>query len=130
LLNRLSLLITIDASVRGFAGDAALYETFKQLLENVFITDRQVRYAIVGLLRNLVLPDTLKSELGPLAIRAFERWKVFDDEVGIQIMGPLVGGAMVALKLLCRGNRKRPFQLSLWLTKLIGYPSQLPTVFY
>ncbi|KAG7575458.1 hypothetical protein FFLO_00277 [Filobasidium floriforme] len=93
-----------DASVRAFAGDTVLFGTFKRLLENEVITDRQVRYAIVGLLRNLVLPDTLKTELGPPAIRAFERWKVFDDEVGIQIMGPLVGGAMVALKLLCRGN--------------------------
>lgn len=53
-----------------------------------------------------MLPDTLKGELGPLAIRAFEEWKVFEDEVGIQIMGPLVGGAMVALKHLCRGNRE------------------------
>lgn len=112
----------IDASVRAFAGDTVLFGTFKRLLENEVITDRQVRYAIVGLLRNLVLPDTLKPELGPPAIRAFERWKVFDDEVGIQIMGPLVGGAMVALKLLCRGNRKRPVQWSLWLAKLIRYP--------
>ena len=90
--------------MQAFASDTDLFGTYKKLLQNSSIADRQVRYAIVGLLRNLVLPDTLKGELGPLALRAFEDWQVFDDEVGVQIMGPLVGGAMVALKHLCRGN--------------------------
>jgi len=78
--------------------------TYRSLLQKSDIADRQVRYAIVGLLRNLVLPDTLKDDLGPLALKAFVDWKIFDDDVGVQVMGPLVGGAMVSLKHLCKGN--------------------------
>lgn len=94
-----------DAIINRLADDKDFISMLQTILEQIPPnTDKQIIHALQGLLRNLLIPDTLKDELGVPAMKAFDRLKVLKPEIGGQVIGPTVGGAVVALKHTVKNN--------------------------
>lgn len=105
------------------AQSSIFVDSINTLLSLPTLSDKNLIYALFGLLRNLVLPDTsIKEQSSDAIIGAIKRWEVLGSpsirstenrdttvdgvirESRDVFSGPIVGTALVVLKHLCKTN--------------------------